>query len=95
MGPEVHTRAGELLRRTIEANTSTEHDHPIETVLDRRQIVRDEKNGDTPFVAKSTQRRREPLLLLDVDSRNGFVENQEIRTANERFRDEYALLLPP
>ena len=91
MGAEVDARPGEFLRGSVEANAATQHDHPIETVLDGSQIVRHQQDGNTSVVAKSTERRREPLLLLHVDTGDGFVEHQEIRTTHERLRDEDAL----
>ena len=60
---------------------------------DRAELVRDVEDRDAESLVQLAEERAERLLRVDVDTGGRLVEDEELRLAGERLRDEGALLL--
>src|SRR5439155_2595789 len=66
----------------------------VEVARHGRQLVGDEQHPGAVLRDEVHQGVAEPTLRLRVDSRDGLVEDEQLRLARECTRDERALLLP-
>ena len=69
-----------------------QHDRAVDQRCERAELVQDHHDG-RPGVVQAADRLDERRLGRDVDAGRGLVENQEVWSANERARDQDALLL--
>ena len=94
MDAEAHAGGGEVGGRAVEHHPALEHDHVVEVVGDRAELVRHEQHRGVVLLHEVHERVAEQLLRLDVDAGDRFVEHEQLRIGGERARDQRALLLP-
>src|SRR2546430_7752020 len=83
----------DLLRRPFDRRAAGEVDDAVEVADDRVHVVRDEHDCNALLGADSAYERRDADLIRKVEAVERLVEEQQLRAADERLRDEQALLL--
>src|SRR6187200_1711341 len=83
----------ELGGRAVEDDPAADEDDTLDEPFHRAELVRDVENRDAESLVQPAEKRAESLLRVDVDTGGRLVENEELRLAGERLRDEGALLL--
>src|SRR5207342_522194 len=86
-------QAGELRGRAVEDDRLAHEHEPLDDVLDRAELVRDEEDRDAQLAVQACEQVGQRLLRLDVDSGRRLVEGEQLRACDERLGDERALLL--
>ena len=78
MHAEAHAGGGEIGGRAVEHHPVLQHDHVVEVVGDRAQLVRDEQHRRVVVLHQVHERVAEQLLRLHVDAGDRFVEHQQL-----------------
>src|SRR4029079_17322735 len=84
---------GELGGRAVEDDAAADEDDALDESLHGAEFVRDVEDGDAESLVQLAEERAEGLLRVDVDTGGRLVEDEEVRLAGKRLRDERALLL--
>src|SRR5579872_1211960 len=90
---------GERLRRdhvlgpAFHRGAAGDVDDAVEVGDDRVDVVRDEQDRDVLLLADAAHERGDADLVREVEAVERLVEEQELRPAHERLRDEQPLLL--
>src|SRR4029079_8939678 len=84
---------GELGGRAGEDDAAADEDDALDESLHGAEFVRDVEDRDAESLVQLAEERAESLLRVDVDTCSRRAENEELRPAGERLRDEGALLL--
>ena len=84
---------GELGRRAVEDDAAADENDALDEPFHRAELVRDVEDRDAESLVQPAEKRAESLLRVDVDTSRRLVEDEELRFAGERLRDEGALLL--
>ena len=84
---------GELGGRAVEDDAAADEDDALDEPLHGAELVRDVEDRDAESLVQLAEERAESLLSVDVDTGGRLVEDEELRLAGERLRDEGALLL--
>ena len=94
MHAKAHTGLDELLRRSVEADAVAQDNDSVQVGRHRPQLVGNEQ--DRPIVCADVMDERIPEATLGFGIHSGdrFVQNEQLRLACERARDERSLLLP-
>ena len=71
----------------------TQHHSTVDEVAERADVVQHDQHGSTSR-DQLGQHLGEYPLMLQVNSRRGFVQNQKFWLAGERPGDQHTLLLP-
>src|SRR2546421_8813254 len=82
-----------LFGRALDRATAGQIDDAVEVADDRIDVVRDEQHGDPLVFADATHEGGDRGLVGQVEAVERLVEQQEIRSADERLRDQEPLLL--
>ena len=94
MHAEAHAGGRELGGRAVEHHALLQHDHVVEVVGDRAELVRDEQHRAPWWCSHQVDERvAEQRLRLHVDAGDRLVEHQQLGLGRERLGDERALLL--
>src|SRR4029079_17151750 len=84
---------GELGGRAVEDDATADEDDALDESLYGAEFVRDVEDRDAESLVQLAEERAESLLRVDVDTCSWLIEDEELRLAGERLRDEGALLL--
>src|SRR5215211_9534831 len=86
--------AGERRGCAVEDDRAADEHEPLDEALDGAELVRHEQDRHAKVAVQVLEQLREGLLSVDVHSRCGFVQHDQVRAGRKRLRDERTLLLP-
>src|SRR5581483_703343 len=81
------------LRPAAQHTATRDVDHPVEVRQQRVHVVREEQDGERALPADSVEQRSDRQLVRQVEAVERFVEEQQVRLADECLRDQQPLLL--
>ena len=81
-------------RRAVEQDPPLQHDHAIDHVGDRGELVGHEQHASAVLSDQVHEGVPEPPLGLGVDAGDRFIQHEQLGLPGERAGDEGSLLLP-
>ena len=82
-------------RVAVECDSAADENEPVHVPLNGSELVGAEENRDAEVTMKLLEESGQGLLGVDVDSGGRLVEDEQVWTCGESFREERALLLSP
>src|SRR5919198_4746219 len=83
----------DCLRNARAAHVTVEAYHAIALSHDDMQIVRDKQNAETPLGPQSSDEGVEFRFAKKVDTAHRFIEDEQLRIAQQRASQDHALQL--